>query len=86
MDGSVNISDVTEMIDMLLKGTNGYTYGKGLYDLNEIYQSMRTEGWTTTGNWHQSFGICAFNLMAELMGDDMIIGSMGSGWFWFDAA
>ena len=86
LDGSVNISDVTEMIDMLLKGTNGYTYGKGLYDLNEIYQSMRTEGWTTTGNWHQSFGICAFNLMAELMGDDMIIGSMGSGWFWFDAA
>ncbi|MBR2084933.1 MAG: RagB/SusD family nutrient uptake outer membrane protein, partial [Muribaculaceae bacterium] len=46
---------------------------------------MRTPGWSTTGNTHQCFGITAYNLMAEVMGDDMIMGAQGSGWFWFDA-
>ncbi|MBQ9821464.1 MAG: RagB/SusD family nutrient uptake outer membrane protein [Muribaculaceae bacterium] len=86
LDGSVTISDVTALIDMLLSGETDYTYGKALYDLNEIYKSMRTVGWTTTLNFHQSFGISAYNLMAEVMGDDMIMGALGSGWFWYDAA
>lgn len=86
LNGSVTISDVTALIDMLLSGETDYTYGKGLYDLNEIYKSMRTAGWTTTLNFHQCFGISAYNLMAEVMGDDMIMGALGSGWFWYDAA
>lgn len=56
-----------------------------LVPLNGIYRSMYTAGWTTTGNTHQCFGISAYNLMAEVMGDDMIMGDIGSGWFWFDA-
>ena len=84
-DGVVNISDVTTLIDMLLNGSVNYNYGKALYDLNEIYLSMHLAGWTTTGNTHQCFGISAYNLMAEVMGDDMIMGAQGSGWFWYDA-
>ena len=56
-----------------------------LIPLNGIYRSMYTAGWSTPGNTHQCFGISAYNLMAEVMGDDMIMGDMGSGWFWFDA-
>lgn len=56
-----------------------------LVPLNGIYRSMYTPGWTTTGNIAQTFGISAYNLMAEVMGDDMIMGAMGSGWFWYDA-
>lgn len=85
-DGSVDISDLTALIDMLLNGSTSYNYGKGLYDLNEVYKSMRTAGWSTTGNWHHAFGISAFNLAAELMGDDMIMSKQGSGWFWHDAS
>ena len=59
---------------------------KALIPLNGIYRSMYTSGWSTTGNTHQCFGISAYNLMAEVMGDDMIMGAQGSGWFWFDAA
>ena len=59
---------------------------KALIPLNGIYRSMYTAGWSTTGNTHQCFGISAYNLMAEVMGDDMIMGAMGSGWFWYDAA
>lgn len=54
--------------------------------VNGIYRSMYSSGWSTSGNTHQCFGISAYNLMAEVMGDDMIMGSMGSGWFWFDAS
>lgn len=59
---------------------------KALIPLNGIYRSMYSAGWSTTGNTHQCFGISAYNLMAEVMGDDMIMGAQGSGWFWFDAA
>ena len=85
-DGSVNITDVTDLIDLLLSGSPTYSYAEALNDLNEIYRSMHTSGWSTTGNTHQCFGISAYNLMAEVMGDDMIMGAQGSGWFWFDAA
>ena len=59
---------------------------RALVTLNGIYRSMYTAGWSTTGNTHQCFGISAYNLMAEVMGDDMVMGAQGSGWFWFDAA
>jgi hypothetical protein len=45
---------------------------------------MYYAGWSTGGNTHQCFGISAYNLMAEVMGDDLIMGAQGSGWFWFD--
>ena len=58
---------------------------KALVPLNGIYRSMYSAGWSTTGNTHQCFGISAYNLMAEVMGDDFVMGAQGSGWFWFDA-
>ena len=53
--------------------------------MNGIYRSMYTAGWSTADNFHQCFGISAYNLMADVMGDDCIMNGMGSGWFWFDA-
>ena len=58
---------------------------RALVPLNGIYRSMYSAGWSTTGNTHQCFGISAYNLMAEVMGDDMIMGASGNGWFWYDA-
>ncbi len=85
-DGLTNINDVTALINLVLKGGNQYDTASAFSALHEVYQSMRQAGWSTTGNNHQSFGISAYNLMAEVMGDDMIMGAQGSGWFWFDAA
>lgn len=59
--------------------------GAALVPLNGIYRSMYTAGWSTTGNTHQCFGISAYNLMADVMGEDLIMAAQGSGWFWFDA-
>jgi hypothetical protein len=53
--------------------------------LNGIYRSMYTSGWSTTGNTHQCFGISAYSLCADVMGDDHIMGAQGNGWFWYDA-
>lgn len=53
--------------------------------LNGIYRSMYSAGWSTSANTHQCFGISAYNLMADVMGDDCIMAAQGSGWFWFDA-
>lgn len=55
-----------------------------LVALNGVYREMYTSGWSTTGNTHQCFGITAYNLASEVMGEDFIMGAMGSGWFWFD--
>lgn len=55
-----------------------------LVSLNGIYRSMYTAGWSTTGNTHQCFGISAYNLMADVMGEDCIMAASGSGWFWYD--
>ncbi len=52
--------------------------------LEGIYRSMYTSGWSTSGNTHQCFGISAYVLMADVMGEDMIMSAMGSGWFWYD--
>lgn len=56
-----------------------------LVALNGIYREMYTAGWSTGGNTHQCFGITAYNLGAEVMGEDHIMGAAGSGWFWYDA-
>ncbi|MBQ6080058.1 MAG: RagB/SusD family nutrient uptake outer membrane protein [Muribaculaceae bacterium] len=85
-DGNASIADVTALIDMLLTGSAQYDLVQAQSALDDIYYSMRMAGWTTPGNTHQTFGISAYNLMAEVMGDDMIMGAQGSGWFWYDAA
>ena len=51
--------------------------------LNGIYRSMYAT-WSPQANEHQSFGISSYNLMADVMGEDMIQAAQGSGWFWFD--
>lgn len=56
-----------------------------LVPLNGIYRSMQAAGWQVGGNTHQCFGISAYNLMADVMGEDHIMSGQGSGWFWFDA-
>ncbi len=52
--------------------------------INGIYRSMWTAGWSTSGNTHQCFGVSAYNLALDMMGDDLIMQSMGNGWFWYD--
>ena len=54
-----------------------------LIPLNGIYRSMYAS-WSPAANEHQSFGINSYALMADVMGDDMIMDAMGSGWFWYD--
>lgn len=54
-----------------------------LVPLNGIYRSMYT-AWSPTDNTHQSFGISAYNIMADVMGEDFIMAASGSGWFWYD--
>jgi hypothetical protein len=56
-----------------------------MISLNGLYRSMYTSGWSTTGNTHQCFGLSAYALMGDVMGDDCIMSKQGSGWFWFDA-
>ena len=68
-----------------MSGTSLMANGNAaLVPLNGIYRSMYTSGWSTTGNTHQCFGISAYNLMADVMGEDMVMGAQGSGWFWYD--
>jgi hypothetical protein len=55
-----------------------------LVTINGIYREMYTAGWSTTGNTHQCFGITAYTLTADVMGEDHIMGASGSGWFWYD--
>lgn len=54
-----------------------------LIPLNGIYRSMYTS-WSPTDNTHQSFGINSYTIMADVMGEDMIMDDMGSGWYWYD--
>lgn len=54
-----------------------------LIPLNGVYRSMYS-AWSPEANTHQCFGISAYNLMADVMGEDLIMASQGSGWFWFD--
>jgi len=68
-----------------MSGTSLMANGNAaLVPLNGIYRSMYTAGWSTTDNTHQCFGISAYNLMADVMGEDMVMAAQGSGWFWYD--
>ncbi len=85
-DGELDVRDLTVVIDRIMNGPDDYQAEFGLYSVNTVYRSMHTAGWSTTrSNTHQCFGISAYNLMAEVMGDDMIMAAAGSGWFWYDA-
>lgn len=52
--------------------------------LNGIYRAMYVaDEWSV--NWaDEEFGVTAFMLTYDLMGDDMVQNEGGSGWFWFD--
>lgn len=52
--------------------------------LNGTVRFFWSWGKTTTGNYHQCFGPQSYNLMADLMGEDMVMAAQGSGWFWYD--
>lgn len=58
---------------------------KAIVPLNGIYKMMYTQGWSTTANTQQCDGLNAWNLMADVMGEDMVMKAQGSGWYWFDA-
>jgi len=60
------------------------TATSALTALNGTYRLMFEWGQTTTGNYHQEIGIMGYALMADLMGEDMVMAKQGSGWFWFD--
>lgn len=56
----------------------------GLMALNGLFRAFWQWGWTTTANYHQCIGPQGYNLMADLMGEDMVQASAGNGWFWYD--
>lgn len=56
----------------------------GLMALNGAIRFFWQWGQTTTGNYHQCFGPQSYNLMADLMGEDMVMAAAGNGWFWYD--
>lgn len=41
-------------------------------------------GWSVKSNYHQASMPLFHVLAADVMGDDLYLASMGSGWFWFD--
>lgn len=52
--------------------------------VNGVYRSMWSSGWSTTANTHQCFGIAAYGIAQDAMGDDLIMQAKGNGWFWDD--
>lgn len=65
--------------DTVFEDTEG-----GLMALNGAIRFFWQWGQTTTGNYHQCFGPQSYNLMADLMGEDMVMAAAGNGWFWYD--
>lgn len=65
--------------DFMLENTEG-----GFMALNGTLRFVWRWGQTTTGNYHQCFGIQSYALMGDLMGEDMVMAAQGSGWFWYD--
>jgi starch-binding outer membrane protein, SusD/RagB family len=55
-----------------------------LTPLNGIYRMMYTQGWSTLANTQQCDGLTAWNLMGDVMGEDMVMKAQGSGWYWYD--
>ena len=68
-----------------VSGDTVFTDADGaLMALNGTYRFFWQWGSTTTSNYHQSFGPQSYNLMADLMGEDMVMSAQGNGWFWYD--
>ena len=65
--------------DTVFKDADG-----ALMALNGTLRFFWQWGSTTTSNYHQSFGPQSYNLMADLMGEDMVMAASGNGWFWYD--
>ncbi|MBO7249250.1 MAG: RagB/SusD family nutrient uptake outer membrane protein [Bacteroidales bacterium] len=65
--------------EFMLENTNG-----GMMALNGTIRYLWQWGVTTTGNYHQCFGIQSYALMGDLMGEDMVMDNQGNGWFWYD--
>lgn len=65
--------------DTMFDNTDG-----GFMALNGAIRFFWQWGMTTTGNYHQCVGPQGYNLMADLMGEDMVQAAAGSGWFWYD--
>ena len=84
LDGVIGMDDLTDLINLLVYGSSNYAVSEAQQALDDIYFSMHFWGWSADQS-HQSFGITSYNLMAELMGDDMILSKRGYGWFWQDA-
>lgn len=55
-----------------------------LMALDGIYRLMFDWGWPVSGNYHQEVGLMGYALMADLMGEDMVMAQQGNGWFWYD--
>lgn len=68
-----------------VSGTSMFeTASAALVPLNGIYAAMHKPGWTAGTNNPHNFVYRADLLAAELMGEDMLIFSRGSGYFWRD--
>lgn len=68
-----------------VSGTSMLTTTDGGYQaLNGTIRMLWQWGWTTSGNQHQCVGPQGYNLMADVMGEDMIMAAKGNGWFWYD--
>ena len=52
--------------------------------LNGAFRWFYIWGRTVNFNQHQSFGPQGYSLMADLMGEDMVMSAQGNGWFWND--
>ena len=66
LDQEVDVADVTMLINRILNSeAPSVEVLQGTLD--DVYRSMRTAGWATTGNTHQTFGILAQTLIAEVM-------------------
>ena len=65
--------------EFMLENTDG-----GKMAMNGVIRYIWQWGATTTGNYHQCFGIQSYALMGDLMGEDMVMDNQGNGWFWYD--
>lgn len=55
-----------------------------MMEMNGIYRHMYSAGWSVSGNTYQASSVYNFNIMMDVMGEDLIMYQMGSGWFWYD--
>lgn len=74
----------TNPTDQVSGDTQMNTTEGAMMALNGAYRWMWQWGQTTSGNYHQCFGIQSYMLTGELMGEDLVQAGAGSGWFWYD--